>query len=105
MRVRESIPSSMWLKNLQQSDTDLLASIKQEDGDPTDEITQVVRDPLEEPRAPLLKRPTLEPEPTAINPFPKDDHDDDVDPGSVSPQPGVQPDQSSRKVEGQVSEQ
>uniref|UniRef100_A0A6U3WBX9 Uncharacterized protein n=1 Tax=Octactis speculum TaxID=3111310 RepID=A0A6U3WBX9_9STRA len=53
----------------------------------------------------MVKRPTLEPEPTDMNPFPKDDHDDDVDPGSVSSQPGLQPDQNSLQVDGQLSEQ
>ena len=51
MRVRESsLSSPQLLQHLQQGDTDLLASIKQEDDDPTDEI-----------------RPPLEPEPIALN--------------------------------------
>ena len=105
MRVRETLdPSAVRLRNLQQSDTDLLASIQQGDDAPTDEMMQVMCDPLEESKAPPAKLPSLDPEPTNITPFPKDDHDDDGDPGGLSSQPRVQ-DQSSLQVGGHVSEQ
>ena len=68
MRVRDSInPSSGWLQNLQQSDTDLLASIQQGDDAPTDEGRQVTCDPTEESTAPPTILPVLEPEPTNLS--------------------------------------
>ena len=79
MRVRESgalmVASDGQLNRLQQADTDLLAAIQRGD-EPTDESQQVTCDSTEHPTASPTKRPVVEPEPTNITPFSKDDHDD-----------------------------
>ena len=109
MRVRESVASvlasDVRLSRLQQGDTDLLAAIQRGDNDaPTDEGRQVTCDPTEQSTASPTTLPVLEPEPTHITPFPKDDHDDDGDPDGLSSQPRAQ-DQRSLQVSGHKSEQ